>query len=187
MATRAPAKKAIAANKTTAKTPARTAARQKDACDLLEADHKMVRKMFDEFRMLTESRARSAQAKKHELAERICTELTVHTLLEEEVFYPAARSVIKDKSLLNEASVEHASARELIEQIRSMDASDELFDAKVRVLGEYVAHHVKEERSELFPRLRESRLNLVALREELEQRKGQLITQMQQQVDLEMA
>lgn len=183
MATRAPAKKQPAAKKSAAspstRTPAR-AARSKDACDLLEADHKAVRKLFDEYRTLSESRARGALAKKQALAERICLELMVHTQLEEEILYPAARGALKDKSLLNEAIVEHASARELIEQIRGMDGSDELFDARVLVLGEYVEHHVKEERTEMFPKLRESRLNLLALREELEQRKEQLMSQMQE-------
>lgn len=185
MATRAPAKKQPAATKRAAKTPARQG-RTKDACDLLEADHKAVRKLFDEYRSLAESRARSAQAKKRDLAERICMELTVHAMIEEEIFYPAARSVIKDKSLLNEATVEHASARELIDQIRHMDDSDELFDATLLVLGEYVTHHVREERTELFPKLRESRLNLVELREELAQRKEQLMSQMQDAATAEL-
>jgi len=181
MATRASAKKQPAAKKSagssSSRTPAR-ATRSKDACDLLEADHKAVRKLFDEYRALCESRARSAQTQKRELAQRICRELTVHTQIEEEIFYPAARGAIKDKALLNEATVEHASARELIEQIQSMDDSDELFDARVQVLGEYVEHHVKEERTQLFPKVRQSRLNLLALREELEQRKEQLMSQM---------
>lgn len=185
MATRAPVKKQAAAKKSAAKTPTRQA-RQKDACDLLEADHRAVRKLFDEYRSLSESRARSALAKKRDLAERICLELTVHTMIEEEIFYPAARGVVKDKSLLNEATVEHASARDLIEQIRGMDESDELFDAKVLVLGEYVEHHIKEERGELFPKVRQSRLNLLALREELEQRREQLLTQMQEPAETEM-
>lgn len=186
MATRAPAKKQTAARKSAAPSRPARQVRQKDACDLLEADHKAVRKLFDEYRALTESRARSAQAKKRDLAERICMELTVHTMIEEEIFYPAARGAIKDKSLLNEASVEHASARDLIAQIRDMDEGDELFDAKVLVLGEYVDHHVKEERAELFPKVRESRLNLMALREELEQRREQLMSQMQDEAEAEL-
>ncbi len=175
MATRASAKKAGPARKAAAKSPARP----KDACDLLEADHKAVRKMFDEYGTLCESRARSAQAKKRELAQQICLALTVHALIEEEIFYPAARGVLKDKALLNEATVEHATVKELIEQIQGMEEDDPLFDARVQVLGEYVDHHVKEERSELFPKVRESRLNLLALREELAQRKEQLMAQMQ--------
>lgn len=180
MATRAPAKKQTAARKSPAsqKSPARRT-REKDACDLLDADHKAVRKLFDEYQGLSESRARGVQAKKRALAERIGLELTVHMQLEEEIFYPAARGAIKDKPLLNEATVEHATVRELIAQIQGMDDSDELFDAHVQVLGEYIAHHIKEERTEMFPKLRASRLDLRALREEIEQRKQQLMDQMQ--------
>ena len=185
MATRAPSPKTSPAKKSPVASTARTA-RAKDACDLLEADHKAVRKLFDEYRTLAGSRARSAVAKKQELAAQICMELTVHAQLEEEIFYPAARGVVKDKSLLNEASVEHASTKDLITQIRAMDASDALFDAKVLVLGEYVDHHVKEERNELFPKVRESRLNLLALREELAQRKEQLMSEMQEVGEPEM-
>lgn len=186
MATRAPAKKA-SPSRTATRSPAKTtrSVRQKDACDLLDADHKAVRKLFDEFESLTESRARSAQARKRALAERICTELTVHALIEEEIFYPAARAAIKDKALLNEATVEHASAKDLIAQIRGMDEGSELFDATVQVLGEYVDHHVKEERNELFPKVRQTRLNLVALREALEERKAQLMAQMSPEAETE--
>ncbi len=178
MATRAPAKKAgvkTAASKSAA-APARKAARQKDACDLLDADHKAVKKMFDDFKTLSESRSRSS-SKKRELADQICMELTVHALLEEEIFYPAARGAIKDNALLNEAMVEHASAKDLIAQIREMDESDEMFDAKVLVLGEYIDHHVKEERNEIFPKVRKSRLDLVGMRDELQSRKEELMAE----------
>lgn len=178
MATRAPTKKAgtkTAASKSAA-SPARKATRQKDACDLLDADHKVVKKMFDDYKTLSESRSRSS-SKKRELADQICRELTVHALLEEEIFYPAARGAIKDNALLNEAMVEHASAKELISQIREMDESDEMFDAKVLVLGEYIEHHVKEERNEMFPKVRKSRLDLVSMRDELMSRKEELMAE----------
>lgn len=183
MATQTPARKTRAstsgASGPNAKTPLRRG-RTRDACDLLDADHKAVRQLFDDYRALTESRGRGVQAKKRALAERICTELTVHTTIEEDILYPAARSVVKDKRLLSEALVEHATAKDLIAQIRAMDEDDALFDAKVRVLGEYVAHHIKEERTELFPKLRESRLNLVAMRDELAQRKQALLDELQE-------
>lgn len=178
MATRASIKKAgtkTAANKSAAAS-ARKATRQKDACDLLDADHKALKKMFDDYKTLSESRSRSS-SKKRELADQICRELTVHALLEEEIFYPAARGAIKDNALLNEAMVEHASAKDLIAQIREMDEGDEMFDAKVLVLGEYIEHHVKEERNEMFPKVRRSRLDLVSMRDELMSRKEELMAE----------
>jgi hemerythrin-like domain-containing protein len=151
----------------------------KDACDLPDADHKNVQKMFKEYEELTKSRARSATQKKMELARQICTELTVHTQIEEEIFYPACREAIKDTDLLDEATVEHQSAKELIAQIEQGGEADEMFDAKVKVLGEYVNHHIKEEKNELFPKARSARkLDLVTMRDELEARKEELMSEM---------
>ena len=177
MATRAPAKKSSPANatKAPAKPPA-AARRPKDACDLLDADHKAVKALFKEYETLAESRSRSP-AKKRQLADRICKELTVHATIEEEVFYPAVRRAIKDNALMNEATVEHASAKDLIAQIRGMDAGDEMFDAKVVVLGEYIDHHVKEERGEMFPLARKTKLDLVKLAEQLQLRKQALLAE----------
>jgi len=153
--------------------------REKDACDLLDADHRAVRKLFKEFEELTQSRARSAGQKKLELARQICLELTVHAQLEEEIFYPALRAVIKETDMLEEAEVEHQSAKDLIAQIQQMGEPDEKFEAKVKVLGEYVDHHVKEERNEIFTKARSARkLDLMAMREELEARKEELMAEM---------
>lgn len=147
-----------------------------DACTLLDADHKAVKKMFKEYEELASSNARSAEQKKLELARQICHELTVHATVEEEIFYPALREAIKDTDLLAEAEVEHASAKDLIAQIEAMDKADEMFDAKVKVLGEYIDHHVKEERNEIFPKARAARgLDLVAMREDLQVRKDALM------------
>ncbi len=152
---------------------------EKDACDLLDADHRAVKKMFKEYEELTGSRARSAAQKKMDLARRICHELTVHAQIEEEVFYPALREAMKDTDILAEAEVEHQSAKELIAQIEAMDEADEMFDAKVKVLGEYVDHHVKEERNEIFTKARSSRkLDLFAMRDELMARKEELMGEM---------
>jgi hemerythrin superfamily protein len=151
----------------------------KDACDLLDADHKAVKKMFKEYEELTESRARSATQKKKELAMHICMELTVHAQIEEEIFYPAVREAIKEKDLLDEAEVEHQTAKDLIAQIQAAGEPDDMFDAKVKVLGEYIDHHVKEERGEMFPKARAARkLDLVAMRDELEARKEELMSEM---------
>ena len=148
----------------------------KDACDLLDADPRAVKKMFKEYEELTKSRGRTIGQKKLDLARQICQELTVHTQIEDEIFYPAVREAVKDTGMVAEAEVEHQSARELIEQIEAMDEADEMFDAKVTVLGEYVDHHVKEERNEMFPKARSARkLDLVAMRDELMQRKEELM------------
>ncbi len=152
----------------------------KDACDLLDADHRAVKKMFKEFEELTSSRARNAAQKRMELARQICMELTVHAQIEEEIFYPALRDAIKDTDLLDEAEVEHQSAKDLIAQIQEAAEPDEKFDAKVKVLGEYIDHHVKEERSEIFTKARAARkLDLVAMRDELEARKEELMAEME--------
>jgi hemerythrin-like domain-containing protein len=148
----------------------------KDACDLLDADHKAVKKLFKQYEELTNSRGRSIAQKKMDLARQICHELTVHTQIEEEIFYPALRAVIKDTDMLAEAAVEHQSAKDLIAQIEGADEADEMFDAKVTVLGEYIDHHVKEERNEIFPKARSARkLDLVAMRDELMARKEELM------------
>ncbi|MFY8102629.1 MAG: hemerythrin domain-containing protein [Ramlibacter sp.] len=150
----------------------------KDACDLLDTDHRAFRKMFKEYEELTSSRARSAAQKKLDLAHRICQELTVHAQIEEEIFYPAVRAAIKDTELLDEAEVEHQALRNLIAQIQRASEADDMIDAKVKVLGEYMDHHVKEERGEIFTRARSARkLDLVAMREQLEQRKEVLMTE----------
>lgn len=150
---------------------------EKDACDLLDADHKAVKKMFKEYEELTESRARGASQKKQELAQQICQELTVHAQVEEEIFYPALREAIKETDILDEAEVEHQSAKELIAQIQAGGEEDKI-DAKVKVLGEYIDHHVKEERNEMFPKARAARkLDLVAMRDLIETRKEELMAE----------
>ena len=151
---------------------------EKDACDLLDADHKAVKKLFKEYDELAGSKARGAPQKRLDLARQICQELSVHARVEEEIFYPALRAAIKDTDMLAEAEVEHQSAKDLIAQIESMGEADEMFDAKVKVLGEYIDHHVKEERNEIFPKARASRkLDLVAMREQLAARKEELMAE----------
>ncbi|MEJ8839173.1 hemerythrin domain-containing protein [Ramlibacter sp. AN1133] len=152
---------------------------EKDACDLLDADHRAVKKMFKQYEELTNSRGRTVAQKKMELARQICHELTVHAQIEEEIFYPALRGVLKDTDMIAEAEVEHQSAKDLIAQIEGMDEADEMFDAKVTVLGEYIDHHVKEERNEIFPKARAGRkLDLVAMRDEMMARKEELMGEM---------
>ena len=156
-----------------------TARSEKDACDLLDADHRNVKKLFKAYEELMESRGRTVAQKKKELAAQICHELTVHATIEEEIFYPALRAVLKDTDLLAEAEVEHQTAKDLIAQIEAMGEPDEMFDAKVTVLGEYIDHHVKEERGEIFPKARAARkLDLVGMRDQLAARKEELMAEM---------
>ena len=145
---------------------------KQDALDLLDADHRAVRQLFQDYRKLAANDA--PEARRKALAEQICMELTIHAKLEEELFYPPVREAIRDGDLMDEAEVEHASAKDLIVQILSMDPHEELYDAKVTVLGEYIEHHVREEQGEMFPKVRKSGLDLVALGERLRVRKEEL-------------
>lgn len=143
--------------------------RARDAIGLLKADHAKVKELFAQF-----EKARN-DSQKQRLAETICQELTVHTTLEEEIFYPAAQEAIDEPDLVDEAEVEHQSAKDLIEQIESGGPEEDKWEAHVKVLGEYVMHHVKEEEGELFPQVRETDLDLKALAEQLLARKQELL------------
>jgi hemerythrin superfamily protein len=138
-----------------------------DAIKLLKQDHREVERLVDEF-----ERARAP--KKAQLAEEICRQLTVHARIEEEIFYPAAREALKEEDLVDEAEVEHQSAKDLIAQIRG-SSGDEKFEARVKVLGEYVKHHVREEEKEMFAQLQKRKIDLQALGEQLMQRKQELL------------
>jgi hemerythrin superfamily protein len=154
-----------------ARKSARSAAKPADAIKLLKDDHKEVKGYFKQYETLEDD------AEKQALAEKICKALTVHAQIEEEIFYPAAREAIDDDDLLDEAEVEHATAKQLIAEIQGMQAGDRLFDAKVTVLGEYIDHHVEEEEGEMFPESRESDLDLKALGVQLAERKAELMAQ----------
>lgn len=143
-----------------------------EATALLKADHKAVDALFEQYES-----ARSA-TKKKALVEQICTELTVHAQIEEEIFYPQVKEALKDKELIPEATVEHATLKELIAQLEEGEPGDEMYDAKVKVLSEYVKHHVKEEQNEMFPKAKASKLDMYALGEQLQQRKDELLAQM---------
>lgn len=155
---------------TRARTKARSSRSAPNAINMLTEDHAKVRKMFKQFEKMKD---KAEDAEKAELVRQICQELTVHALVEEEIFYPAAREAIDDQDLLDEAEVEHATAKELIGQLERMQPGDELYDAKVTVLGEYVEHHVKEEEKEMFPKVRKARLDLEHLAEQIAERKQQ--------------
>jgi len=145
-----------------------------DAVSLLSADHAEVKQMFETYRQLVDENADDEQ--RGELARNICSMLTVHAEIEEEIFYPAMRENVDDELTLGEAEVEHASAKELIEQIEGMDPGDALYDAKVIVLGEYVDHHVQEEENELFPQAEKAGIDLDELGVALASRKRELMS-----------
>ena len=148
-----------------------------DAIALLEADHAEVKKCFQSYQKLVDAEADGSE--RQALAERVCGMLTVHATIEEEIFYPAAREVLGEEvDLVDEADVEHASAKELIAQIQAMNPDDDHYDAKVKVLGEYIDHHVQEEQNELFPKVKKAGLDTRAIGAELSARKEALMAKM---------
>ena len=152
-------------------TTRKTSAKAPDATALLRADHKRVSDLFTEYEKTRSSGRKMALVKK------ICTELSVHAQVEEEIFYPAVKAVLKDKELVPEAIVEQSTMKALIAQVEGVTPDGEMFDAKVRVLGEYVKHHVKEEHTEMFPKARRSQLDMTELGARLAARKAELIAQ----------
>lgn len=142
----------------------------KSALGALLDDHRKVDKLFKDF-----ASARTTE-EKDQIARTVCNELAVHTQLEEELFYPAVREISPEKfgGLLDEATVEHACAKELVTQLANMAPDDELFEAKVTVLGEYVRHHVKEEEEQLFPKLIDEKCDLRPVAEKMEKLRAEL-------------
>jgi hypothetical protein len=145
---------------------------QADALALLRADHDKLLELFEQFKDIKDD---VDDEEKDALVARICGELIVHTAIEEEIFYPETRDVIGDDDLYDEATVEHASAKDLIAQLGEMEPGDELYDAKVTVLGEYVKHHITEEHNEMFPRIAKADIDLDELGVRLAQRKAELM------------
>lgn len=152
----------------TSATPKTTAA-AKDAIALLRADHEAVSGLFADY-----EKTRS-EAKRKALVAEICTALSVHAQIEEEIFYPAVKAALKDKLLVPEATIEHGGIKDLIAQLEGLEPGGEMYDAKVQVLSEYVKHHVKEEQSEMFPKANASSLDLVELGARMAARKADLL------------
>ena len=170
----------MATNRSKSKTSKRgrkTAARRAgaraapDAIALLKADHRQVEGWFKEFESSRLSR------RKQELAGKICQALTVHTQIEEEIFYPAFLEATEDKDMHHEAAVEHDGAKKLIAQIEASSPDDDYYDAKVKVLSEMIKHHVNEEeqRGGMFAEARSSEMDLAVLGEQLQARKAELM------------
>ena len=154
----------------TTKSRSRTS-RTPNAINMLTEDHAKVRKMFKQFEKMKDA----DESEKSELVREICMELSVHAQLEEEIFYPAAREAMDEQDMLDEAEVEHASAKQLISELEGMQPGDELYDAKVTVLGEYVEHHAKEEEKQIFPKVKKAKLDMEEMAEKMEARKSQLM------------
>ncbi|HEV7610598.1 MAG TPA: hemerythrin domain-containing protein [Steroidobacteraceae bacterium] len=150
-------------------------AKAQDAIAMLMADHKKVKKLFSDFKKLKDG---GGSDEKSGIVEQICNELKVHTEIEEEIFYPAVREAIDDSDLMDEALVEHAGAKELIAQLEDADPDEDLYDAKVTVLGEQIDHHVEEEEGTMFPKAKKSKLDTAALGAQMLERKTALMKQL---------
>jgi hemerythrin superfamily protein len=146
--------------------------RKTDAIALLTADHKAVKALFKHFEELTKQD--DVDEEKSQLVRQICDALTIHAQVEEEIFYPAMREAIDDDDLMDEAEVEHASVKDLVEQLEDLAPGDDRYDARVTVLGEYVDHHVKEEEGEMFAKARKADVNTIELGEQIAERKDEL-------------
>jgi hemerythrin superfamily protein len=161
------------AKKSTARSAGKTgAAKGPDAIALLKADHRAVEKLFAQF-----EKARDADRKKA-LADKICLELRVHMQIEEEIFYPTSREFLTDEDIVDEAVVEHAAAKDLMDEIEGMDPGEDLYDAKLTVLQEQIEHHVEEEETEYFPKVKKTDMDLKAIGAKMAARKAELMAQM---------
>lgn len=142
-----------------------------DIITMLKDDHKRAKKAFRDFEKLDPHEdAEQCEA----IVQRTCAELELHSMLEEELLYPAARSVLGEEDLVDEAEVEHMTAKLLIAQLKDMTAEDDKYGATFTVLGEYIKHHVKEEEGEMFPQLGRARLDWEQLCNEMKERRAEL-------------
>ena len=166
------------AKKSASRPAAKKTGSRQDAIALLTADHREVKALFEKYKDLADSDAGGSD--RQAIAETVCDLLTVHATIEEEIFYPAAREALDAEDLLDEAEVEHASAKDLIAKIKAMAPDDDLYNAKVTVLGEYVQHHVEEEEGEMFPEAKGSDMNLQELGSQLLARKNELLADIEE-------
>ena len=149
--------------------------KSQDAIALLKEDHRKVEDLFEQFEKA------SGDGRKEKLALEICKELTIHTILEEEIFYPALEGKVEE-DLLKESFVEHDAAKLLIAEIEAGGPSDEYYDSKVKVLSEEIEHHVEEEEKRgegLFAQARDADVDLDALGERIAARKAELVAEIE--------
>ena len=153
-----------------------------NAIEMLTEDHQRVSDMFEEYESVKDD---EDDGDKIQRVQEICLELTIHSTVEEEIFYPAAREALGEDGadLLDEAEVEHSSVKDLIVQLSESQPSEDLYDAKVKVLSEYVKHHVEEEEGELFPKLRDSEdFDADAIGDQMAERKQELREEFEEQL-----
>ncbi|MGH8713605.1 MAG: hemerythrin domain-containing protein [Casimicrobiaceae bacterium] len=149
----------------------RAARKPVSALDLLKADHAAVKKLFKQFAAM---KKRGEDDGKGQVVQSACKALQIHARIEEEIFYPALREAANADDPLDEAQVEHSHVKELVAELQAASPGDELYDAKMKVLSEYVEHHVQEEESTLFSKARKAGVDLAALGEQLAARKAEL-------------
>jgi len=155
------------------KLPDESVKKNKEAIAFLRAEHKLIREFFKEYEKTCSS------FRKKKIVEILCRELGIHVRIEEEIFYPAFKKALKAKEIIAEATVEHATLKGLIAQVEGVEPDGEMFDAKIKVMSEYVKHHFKEEQNEIFPKARKSNLDLVELGKQLAERKAQLLMELE--------
>jgi hemerythrin superfamily protein len=152
-----------------------------DAIALLKADHRQVEGWFEEFQ------SSRSESRKQDLSKRICMALKAHTVIEEEIFYPAFLEATQEEDIHHEAEVEHDGAKKLIAEIEKAGPDDDYFDARMSVLSEMIKHHVREEekRDGMFGKARQSKMDLAALGRELANRKAQVMGEAREEGDEE--
>ena len=143
-----------------------------DAIALLKADHRAVEKLFGQFEKAKDDDRRKA------LADKICLELRLHMQIEEQIFYPVSREYLKNDDIVDEAVVEHAAARDMMDEIEAMQPGEDLYDAKMTVLEEQIEHHVEEEEEDYFPKVRKTDMDLKAVGTRMAALKEQLMAGM---------
>lgn len=140
-----------------------------DAVDLLTADHDKAKAMFKKYEELQKN---GTAEEKFEVAKLVCGELLIHMALEEALFYPPVRKAIKEKDLVKEGEEEHDEAKEIIRALGELDSASSEFDEKMQKLGEAINHHVEEEEHEMFPKIRQSKLDLDKLGKQMMEAKN---------------
>lgn len=156
---------------------------EKNAIELLKSDHEQVLQQFSRFEKLKDKE----EDAKRELVEHVCSQLTIHAQIEEELFYSALRDVLDEQDLLDEALVEHDMAKQLIADLESMAPDEDLYDAKFTVLGEYVKHHIEEEEKEIFAKAKKAGIDMATLGADMQDRKHELMEELGLDIDEEEA